>query len=233
MGQTSWDVPPDRWYLARAEAVPEHRPYFQGDVFSAVKFFEPPAEPPQDETNVTFTTGLGMLLPHPCGCHRGDELREPLVMARVEALPAGKRLSKQEWEKNWNVFPLPSLIDDTDYVAMLSPPFPIPSRWISPSSRVACLSLDGVASLHRRVLRYLTRLDWDLANLKNALQEPWDDAAVWQAFRKSRGTAVGYELWKKTPLEITEIGTVLPGEVLSSRSAHLIGYLDPSSNEIE
>jgi hypothetical protein len=213
---------PQDLYYAQSPVAPE-RPLFQGDVFADIPVpdVDGVTESKDAEPAVRLTTHTVMVVPHPCSCYYGDTLRPKLTVAIVRPLATGTKI---DW-RPLNNFPLPAIRAGIDGIADIGELVTIPSSWLVPSNRVACLTLNGTAWLHKRILKYTTRLMWLVANLETGLLREWDDVAVWTAWRMSRGTFDGYAAWKKAAVEIPVLGLNRPDDVIPGRTANLVAYL--------
>lgn len=229
-----WEVIAEDLYLARGEAVSDHRPYFQGDVFRDVPLPALPDEPPQSSAEIDFPRRLVMLLPHPCGCHRGDSLRPRLTVAPLEELPGGARsdFTSVDWKTN-RLFPLPALGDGPRVAAMLETLQWVPSSWLKSERRIACLSLRGVSLLNARLLKQMTRLDESVENIMASLQHQWADAQLWGVWRETTGGPAGYEAWKKTEVDVPGVGRLRPNDVIPGRVPSLIDVLRGTQENAE
>lgn len=215
---------PSELYLARGDPVPLERPLFQGDVFQEepVPYIEKAAD---EQFYTRLDTRVVMVMPHPCSCYRGDNLRDRLTVASVLPVPVGQKITTVDWQ-TLNQFPLPEVRDGQDGIADIGELATIPSEVLAPERRIACLSLTGVAWLHKRILKYMTRRRWLITNLETELLEQWDDVEIWQAWVRSKGTRKGYEAWKRSVVNIAGIGDVEPRTVIPGRTAQLIAHLE-------
>lgn len=72
---TNW-LEPEKLYLCFVPDCEIDRPVFQGDVFHAVSLPQLPNTPVSPgPSEIIFVEGLCMVVPHPCQCHHGDDLR--------------------------------------------------------------------------------------------------------------------------------------------------------------
>jgi hypothetical protein len=215
---------PSELYLARGDPVPPGRPFFQGDVFreAVVPVIE---KRPDGDLYTRLDTRTVMLMPHPCSCYRGDDLRNRLTVATVFPIAADKKITSVEW-RTLDYFPLPEVRHGQDGIANIGELATVPTEVLVPERRIACLSLAGVAWLHKRILKYMTRRRWLITNLQAELLAQWDDVEIWQAWMRVRGSPQGYEQWKRTVVNIAGIGEVEPRRVIPGRTAQLIAHLE-------
>jgi len=212
-------------FRARGDEVSTNRPYFQGDVFLDVPMPEFPEARPSGEVVIAFKPTNVILLPHPCGCHSGDQLRPTLTVAPLIEVASTDPISRFDWSGRFDFYPLVDLLDGKSYRAALGEAQSLPSAWLRVEKRLACLSLLGVALLGQKLLKHLARMPEEEDKLMDYYQEVWSDALVWEAWRESRHTAEGYAAWKKADQEIAGLGNVKPETVLASRTGNLIRHL--------
>jgi hypothetical protein len=211
-------------YLRRGDPIDERRPYFQGDLFRDVSLPDLPEEMPSTTAPIDFSESLVMVLPHPCSCYAGDVLRKTVSVSPVRYPKNKARLTSVDWRTQWK-FPVPDVFTDYSGWVDLTSIHTIPTNWLPTARRVASLTLLGVAWLHKRLLKYMTRLDWSADNLAAQLKRQWDDVALWEVWTEVRGQTGGYESWKRKAITIPTLGDVVPNEVIPGRTNHLIAFL--------
>jgi hypothetical protein len=229
---------PDAWqaipvadlYLRRGDPISERRPYFQGDVFRGVSLPDLPSEMPSGTASIDFNERLVMLLPHPCSCYAGDRLRDSLSVSPVHHPAVNRDLNRTDWTTTAK-FPAPGVYGDRGGWVDLTSVHTIPTAWLPTARRVASLTLLGVSWLHKRVLKYMTRLSWPVDNIGAQLKEQWDDVALWEVWSEVRGGLDGYEKWKKQQITIPWLGDVVPKQLIPGRTEHLMAFLRDTEPE--
>jgi len=215
---------PAELYLVRGDPVPSARPFFQGDIFRDVPV--PYVERSADGSlSAHVYTNTVMVMPHPCSCYHGDDLRPRLTVASIEPVPTGQRITSVQW-RTLNYFPLPEVRDSQDGLADIGELATVPTDALPAERRIACLSLIGVAWLHKRILKYTTRRRWLISNLEAELLAQWEDVEVWQSWIRAKGTPQGYESWKRSIVTVAGVGDVKPQDVIPGRTPHLIAHLE-------
>lgn len=133
----------DDLYLYRgADELVKERPILTGDVFAGLQI-----------PGVAEADGeLAMIVAHPCSMRRGAQLAPRILMA-----PVGRH-RQISWRGSLNLMPLPELTPDTNFAARLSDLGQVAAQELHRDARVACLSHDGIAILHQRLICSLTRL---------------------------------------------------------------------------
>ncbi len=165
---------PDALYQARGD-VPISLPIMQGDVYAGITV-------PGLADELT-TVAIVM---HPCSVRAGASLRPKITVAAVTRY---QRLRDAEWRTGHvNVMPLPGLRQTADWYAIdFREVAAVPNGVLSPRSRIAACSQQGILLLQQRYAFHLTRLVVPLANL-NEVSQPvfteselltdWVDAAL-------------------------------------------------------
>jgi hypothetical protein len=214
-------IAPADLYLLRGETIKSSRPYFQGDIFRGIRLPNLPDEMPTATATIGFDEGLVMLMPHPCSCYAGDSLRSSLSVSPIRCSGS---VTGGDWRTQWK-FPVPGVSNEVDGWVDLSTTHTVPASWLASSRRAASLTLLGVSWIHKRLLKYMTRLNWSVDNLTAQLKRQWDDIALWEVWSEVHGTQLGYEAWKKQTITVPSLGEVIPDAVIPGRTQHLIAFL--------
>lgn len=209
---TDW-LSPSELYHCRGEAVERTRPIYQGDVFANVPWPMLSSDPPiTGPSLVEFETRTVLVLPHPCQCYKGDELRNLLTVAPVVELEnwsyfgSGSRKGKDRFGLP-DLHGIPGSKHAADFSALLS----IPSRWLALDSRIACLSWKGYGLLAKRILGFQLRADYPLSDTMRYTSGEWNESFAMQAWVERHGSLTGYTAWMWTETHLTGVG---PGDVL-------------------
>lgn len=208
---TNW-LEPDQLYLRVAPDCEPDRPVFQGDVFRAVTLPQLPKKPvAAGSVSVTFAETMCMVVPHPCQCYHGDKLRPRLTVAPVHEVPNYDNF-RPDRSGAKDKFALPDLPVREhgggwtlkSHVADLGRLTTVPSGWLSPGNRVACLSHAGLGLLAKRVLGFQLRYPAALVTTMAYTAAEWNEAYLMQAWVRRHGELKGFSEWLRTP-------QVLPG----------------------
>jgi hypothetical protein len=214
-----WIDSAEELYLQRGDAVELDRPIFQGDVFLGVPLFRAPAAPPPPgRGEVTTRLHAVMVVPHPCQCYHGDQLRDFLTVAPLESVK-DLSLFGPDHKRAIDKFPLIDLPiqkaadgawEHRSMVAVFGRLQSIPHRWLTSGTRVACLSHPGLGLLGRRVLNFQMRYSLTLSNAMAFTQTEWEEAYVMQAWIRTHGSLAGYSDWAKEPRVIPGVNAGEP-----------------------
>jgi len=219
MADGPWKLPAGDLYMHHDGELPsEARPLCPGDVFEDIPLPGITGDTPE-VGELDLIPQRVMLLPHPCQNYHGDVLRQFLVVAPVREVPPNKAFRSKGGD--WGKFPLLGLVDGTDMYCDLARACSIPSSWLGTGKRSACLSLEGIALLSRRLMVCFTRWKPTHENVRAELVPQWLDLIVWTAWFEGHGQHEGYEDWKRGEVQIQgpqgpEL--VLPRDVIVSRT---------------
>ncbi len=134
----------DVLYLAIGGVVEDVRPVNQGDVYRGITL---PGFPADDHDIVILTT-------HPCSLRAGAGLKQRLQAAPIRR---GKQISPADWGSSFlRQMPLPGLMDDKAYMAMLTESSIVTPSQLAGAERIAALSEDGILLLQQRLVWALT-----------------------------------------------------------------------------
>lgn len=207
---------PEDLYLSTGANCPIDRPLFQGDVLTAVVLPQMPARPPEPgSVNVEFGRSTVMVVPHPCQCYHGDKLRPYITVAPVTEVPSYDNFGpNRSGAKDKFALPdLPVMIDGQlqvrSHVANFGRLVSIPQRYLSTTSRIACLSHKGLGLLAKRILQFQLRYPSELAQVMAYTQTQWQESWLMQAWVRTHGSLKGYSDWV--------------------RGSHVIPALDPNN----
>lgn len=213
VADANW-LEPDDLYLTRGADVEIDRPIYQGDVFKDVPLpLLPQARPTTDQVEFQLERSTVMVVPHPCQCYHGDDLRPFLTVAPVTVVPNyGSFGTARTGAKD--KFALPDLPIETQTgqwdaatcVADFGRLFSAPSNWLILPDRVACLSHQGLGLLAKRVLGFQLRYSTDLTTAMSYTAAEWNEAYLMQAWVRRYHTLDGYSAWMTTPKLISGVG---------------------------
>lgn len=221
---TNW-LEPEDLYLQAGSSCEIDRPLFQGDVFTGVPLPSLPKRPPAPgKVPIDFTESLAMLLPHPCQCYNGDSLRPRLTVAPVTEVLNYDNFGEDR-DRAYDKFALPDLPviregkeSRISHVASFGRLVTVPKDYLSPSSRLACLSHRGLGLLAKRVIRFQLRMPTELISTMAYTASQWNEAFLMQAWVRKHGTLAGFSTWMQTPLTIWTINAneaTVPQEVVT------------------
>lgn len=216
-------VPDSYWleaedlYYATAAAVPIDRPIYQGDVFADVPLPSIQGAVPTGETVElpVFRTAV-MVVPHPCQCYHGDQLRRHLTVAPVKPVE-GFDKTKEGAKDKFALLDLPYKADDGSWKALTSVAdfgrmVSVPAKWLDSGYRVACLSHMGLGLLAKRMTDFQLRHPVTLNNAMAFTTQEWFEAFLMQAWVQRHKSLKGYSEWVTTPISIPGVGA--PGEMI-------------------
>lgn len=215
VGDADWLEPPEL-YLCRGEEVEIDRPLFQGDVFTGVPILKLPTTPTDDPTaplTLDPNPQLAMLVPHPCQCYNGDNVRPYLTVAPVNhvenyesfgedrkgakdkfALPDLPFLGEQDtWQQGTHV---------ADFGRLVS----IPRKYFRLSNRVSCLSHEGLGLLSKRLALFQLRHRIGLAEAMAFTAAEWNESYLMQAWVRKNGNLKGFTKFLGTPIDLPGAG---------------------------
>jgi len=230
IADTNW-LQASELYRTVGNAVEIDWPIYQGDVFSDVPVPELPVEMPvSDRLELPLRSGMIMIVPHPCRCYRGDMLRERLTIAPVDLTDSYGKFGKDH--SGWtDHFGLPGLVGDTadgGYVADFSRLVSLPTSWLDPEKRIACLSHKGLGLLAKRMLGFQLRYPVELGAAMVYTAGEWTEAFLMQAWVRTHRTLAGYSAWLKTPVVIAGVNggePIAPRELRESGRDVLLGEI--------
>lgn len=210
---TNW-LEHDKLYLCFAPDCEIDRPVFQGDVFRAVTLPQLPNKPvPPGPSEIVFVESLCMVVPHPCQCYHGDDIRPRLTVAPVRPVQDYNnfRPDRSGAKDKFALPDLPVTQSDgtwarTSHVADLGRLTTISSRWLNPQNRIACLSHQGLGLLAKRVLGFQLRYPLTLANAMAYTAAEWNEAYLMQAWVRRYGALKGFTDWLHEPQDIPGVG---------------------------
>lgn len=195
---------PGDLYLAVADepVVRPGRPICQGDVFIGLPVLRGAQEvkPQQWKTKASFKPdALSMLVAHPCSSRSNatHRLKDDITLAPVIPVPVGWGAP---WSGYYELFPLPGLRGDADFVADLSRGFPVRPEYLA-DRRAACLSLDGLAALLDRLAKNATRLEPAQVpgHFLSEAERLFFEFDLWELWTTHRGTEDGFQEWLDGP----------------------------------
>jgi len=227
---TNWLDGEGELYLRSGPSVEIDRPIYQGDVFANVPILRLPKRPPADNrVTLDLETTAVMVVPHPCQCYYGDNLRPYLTVAPVKAVDHFDNFGpdRNGAKDKFALLDLP-LPDGQggwvttqcvgDFGRMLS----LPSQWLKLDQRVACLTHRGLGLLAKRVLGFQLRYPTTLAQTMAYTQAEWNEAPLMQEWvRTHEGKLRGFTDWMTTPRAIP--GVSQGDELIVPRSLRLGG----------
>ena len=212
----SWLEPPDL-YLARGDDVEVDRPLFQGDIFWSIPALQLPTTPPDDlngKIELDLNPQPAMLVPHPCQCYNGDNVRPHLTVAPV--IPVENYENFGEDRKGAkDKFALPDLLvrDESNqwvarsHVADFGRLVTVPKKYFQHMpNRVSCLSHKGLGLLAKRLVQFQLRTDIDLANAMAYTTNEWNEALLMQAWVRKHNKLKGYSRFMFTAVNIPGVG---------------------------
>jgi len=219
---TNW-LEPDDLYLAGRDGCEVDRPIYQGDVFAGVNLPVLPKMPlAAGDVTMPATAHAVMVIPHPCQCYYGDKLRPSLTVAPIKKVDNYDNFGEARTGAK-DKFALPDLllpagetwVQQTS-VADLGKIVSIPSGWLVPSQRVACLSQKGLGLLAKRILGFQLRdKDTTLSSAMALIQAEWNESFLMQAWVRKNESLKGFTAWLREPRIIKGIGgdrEVVPAE---------------------
>lgn len=150
-------------YRARGDEVSESRPIFTGDVFTNVALLG------NEGTPIT-----ALILQHPCALRTdGVNLVRRLLVAEVQE---SEPIPISQWNGRYKVMPLPVLIGEAHYVALLHEPHLVSPDALDSATRIACMSQVGVNLLLQRWVHHNSRVIVPTANYLRATIEQFEEA---------------------------------------------------------
>lgn len=208
---------PEDLYLVTGSACEIDRPLFQGDVFSGVPLPSMPRRPPQPgKVSIDFTESLAMIVPHPCQCYYGDNLRPLLTVAPVTEVPNYENLGPDK-DRAYDKFALPDLPVTRDgreqlvsHMANFGRLLTVPKDYLPTSNRIACLSHKGLGLLAKRLIRFQLRMPSELSDTMAYTMNQWNEAFLMQAWVRKYKSLVGFSSWLKTPRMIASLDSINP-----------------------
>jgi len=223
---TNW-LNPIELYLDRAPECKVERPIYQGDVFHSVNLPQLPNNPVEDASaTINFTEGLCMVVPHPCQCYHGDNLRPRLTVAPVTSVQDYNNF-KDDFSGAKDKFALPELRipapdgtwKNSACVADFGRLQTISSKWLPSAKRIAYLSHEGLGLLAKRILGFQLRYPITLANAMAYTANEWNESFLMEAWVKENKRLKGYASWLRTPIRIPGINGGNPVAPYDIRSA--------------
>jgi hypothetical protein len=168
-------------YIVLGAPVDPYRPYMTGDVFQGIAI--PGVEDAESEE---AAEQLAMITTHPCSMRDGAKLKSHVEVRRVVKWG---QIPLQGWATaSTGILPLPELREDNpdqNYAVVFELVGRIRTDGLDHSSRIACLSEEGVAYLYQRLVRNTTRFTPPMRSLSEVsepvfleaeLQEDWNRA---------------------------------------------------------
>ncbi len=193
------------------------RPLFQGDVFADIPILQLPTTPPASldaSAEFAYNPQLAMLVPHPCQCYNGDNLRPYLTVAPVSLVEDYATFGEDKKGAK-DKFALPDLLvrnpasgewEPRSHVANFGRLTSIPKKYFRESKRVSCLSHQGLGLLAKRLTTFQLRHEVELANAMAYTTEEWHEAKLMQAWVRKNGKLKGFAAFLRTPIKIPGVG---------------------------
>lgn len=220
-----WLEPGDL-YLATGDLVEVDRPVFQGDVFADVPVLQLPTTPPDGEPamlELPLNRQLVMVVPHPCQCYNGDNLRPHLTVAPVKLVEDYDNFGDdRRGAKDKFALPdLPALSESGgwkvgSHVADFGRLVSVPRKYLWQRKRVSCLSHKGLGLLAKRLALFQLRHPIALADAMAFTAAEWNESFLMQAWiRENEGRLKGYTNFMRTPVALEGVGEdpVVPYDV--------------------
>lgn len=196
----------DQLYLAVGSKCEIDRPLFQGDVFTDIPLPILPAEPvPTGGHAIEFESSMAMLVPHPCQCYNGDNVRPYLTIAPVTAVQSYDNFGEDRTgaKDKFALLGLPvgkdAVATPTSCVANFGRLISVPRRWLSTRNRIACLSHEGIGLLGKRLLQFQMRCPTTLAQAMAFTAGEWNESFLMQAWVRKYGKLKKFTRWMRTP----------------------------------
>jgi hypothetical protein len=233
---------PNELYFSLGSRCEIDRPLFQGDVITGVPIPTLPNIPPGAGAELipNVSEAMVMLVPHPCQCYHGDNLRAHLTVAPLKEVPSYDNFGPDRTGAK-DKFALPDLIIEdegdsriTSHVADFGRLVAIPYRYLNTKNRVACLSHMGLGLLAKRLLQFQLRAPSTLANVMAYTQDQWNESFAMQAWVQRFTKLRGFTKWLHSEQDLALISAGLrgiPAEYLTSSLDQLlatIATLDPA-----
>lgn len=222
---------PEQLYFSVGRECEIDRPLFQGDVFTDTLLPLLPKKPPGPGSHeIEFVDSAVMVVPHPCQCYHGDNLRKFITVAPVAQVLSYQNFGPDRTGKK-DAFALPDLFawQDGDggvsYIADFGRIVSIPSSYLSLKSRIACLSHMGMGLLSKRFIAFQSRVSSRLGEVMAATQHQWNEAFLMQAWVQKHGKLKGFSTWMRSEVmipSIDELSPVIPSSYVTSSLSELL-----------
>ncbi|WP_330265377.1 hypothetical protein [Streptomyces griseorubiginosus] len=222
---------PEQLYFSVGPDCEIDRPLFQGDIFTDTILPVLPKRPPSPgEHPVEFVESVVMVVPHPCQCYHGDNLRKFITVAPVSQVLGYENFGADRTGKK-DAFALPDLFawrdgdEGVSYIADFGRIVSIPSSYLSLKSRIACLSHMGMGLLSKRFIAFQSRVPSRLGEVMAATQHQWNEAFLMQAWVQKNGKLKGFSTWMRSQVmipSINETDPITPGDYVTSSTAELL-----------
>ena len=196
---------PESPYLARSDKpwAGGVRPINQGDVFLDVPVAyavrHPLDNPPKPRVK---QHELVILITHPCSSRTGPDGKLTDQLAVSPVTPRSKAAKNWEapwpWDSHTWGFPLPSLIDEEDYVVDLRRVGMVRPEFLG-DQRVAVLNLDGFAAFQARLSFSFTRLPVPVSDVRKRAESYFLEFELWELWTRHKETEAGFQQWLKGP----------------------------------
>ncbi|MFD5652047.1 hypothetical protein [Streptomyces sp. NPDC127039] len=222
---------PEQLYFSVGHDCEIDRPLFQGDIFTDTLLPVLPRKPPGSGVQqVEFVESVVMIIPHPCQCYHGDNLRKFITVAPVAQVFGYENFGADRTGKK-DAFALPDLFawqdgnDGVSYIADFGRIVSIPSSYLVLKSRIACLSHMGMGLLSKRFIAFQSRVSSRLGEVMTATQHQWNEAFLMQAWVQKYGKLKGFSTWMRSEVmipAISELAPVVPSDYVTSSTPDLI-----------
>ncbi|MFH9553292.1 hypothetical protein [Streptomyces sp. NPDC017435] len=222
---------PEQLYFSVGQSCEIDRPLFQGDVFTDTLLPVLPKKPPGlGNHEIEFVESAVMVVPHPCQCYYGDNLRKFITVAPVTQVLSYENFGPDRTGKK-DAFALPDLFswqadgEGVSYIADFGRIVSIPSAYLSLKSRIACLSHMGMGLLSKRFIQFQSRVASRLSEVMAATQNQWNEAFLMQAWVQKHGKLKGFSTWMRSEVmipSIDETTPVVPGTYVASSLPELL-----------
>lgn len=197
----------DQLYFAVGPKCEIDRPLFQGDVFRDIPLpLFPTEQIPAGKHAVEFESSMAMLVPHPCQCYNGDNVRPYLTVAPVTPAQSYDNFGEDRTgaKDKFALVGLPVMGKDgassaVSCVASFGKLISVPRRWLSTRHRIACLSHEGIGLLGKRLMQFQMRCPTTLAQAMAFTAGEWNESFLMQAWVRKNGRLRGYSKWLRTP----------------------------------
>lgn len=224
VADSDWLEPPDL-YLSRGASVEIDRPLFQGDVFAGIPILKLPTTPPADPTallELEPNPQLAMLVPHPCQCYNGDNVRPYLTVAPVNPVENYESFGEDRTGAK-DKYALPDLPFQDEHgvwhqgthVADFGRLVSVPKKYFRLSSRVSCLSHQGLGLLSKRLALFQLRHPLELAEAMAFTAAEWNESYLMQAWVRKHGKLKGFTKFMRNEILLPGVGSgpVRPSDV--------------------
>lgn len=222
---------PEQLYFSTGRDCEIDRPLFQGDIFTDTLLPLLPRKPPSPGFHeVEFIESVVMVVPHPCQCYHGDNLRKFITVAPVSQVLGYENFGADRTGKK-DAFALPDLFSWRDggegvsYIADFGRIVSIPSSYLSLENRIACLSHMGMGLLSKRFIAFQSRVPSRLGEVMAATQHQWNEAFLMQAWVRKHRKLKGFSTWMRSEVVIPSINSevaIVPSNYVTSSTSELL-----------